>query len=106
MLTNKDINSRFEELIRKGGNILKVKSVVKESCSDLSINIADGDAEQVKRLEALIEQTGQFRVLKKDYIDSWNSLCTLLKTSGYSEDVIECMTTSTKFENWIEQTRA
>ena len=102
MLTNKDINDKFNELLKKKENIKKVTSVIKEACSDLGIKIADNGSDQVPRIEELIEHTGQYRVLKNNYIETWNELVTKLKNTGYSDDVVACMTETLKFENWVK----
>ena len=100
MLSNKDINDKFMELIRKKENVTKIKTVIRETISQIGIKFTNEESEQIEYLESLIEKTGQFRVLKKDYIDTWNALYSLLKTAGYSTEVIECLTESLRFENW------
>ena len=97
MLTNKDINQKYEDLLAKKEQLDKVAKVIQEACRDLNIQISN---ENVVLMEELIEQTGQYRVLKKDYIASWESLVAQLKNAGYSEMVVDCMTKTLKFGNW------
>ena len=97
MLTNKDINQKYEDLLEKKEQLDKVAKVIQEACKDLNIQIS---SENVILMEELIEQTGQYKVLKKDYIASWESLVAQLKSAGYSETVVDIMTRALKFGNW------
>ena len=97
MLTAKDISNKYEELTEKKENLDKVARVIRDACRDLAIAISKED---VPAMEALIEQTGQYRVLKKDYIASWESFVGQLKNAGYSDVAVGYMTTGLKFDNW------
>ena len=96
MLTIKDLNSRYETLLKKKKDIQSVSSVVREASIDLNIEIA---GKNVKLMEELIEQTGQYKVLKNDYIATLESFEKQLKASGFSDDAVYYMTEMLKFEN-------
>ncbi len=98
MLTNKDINQKYEKLLEKRNNLRKIARVIREACEDLNIEIAGGNR---KLMSELVEQTGQFKVLKDDYIASWDTLVAQLTDAGYSAPVVECMTDELKYGNWI-----
>lgn len=97
MLTNRDINQKYEDLTEKKEQLDKVARVIREACRDLSITISKED---VSAMEDLIEQTGQYKVLKKDYVASWESFCGQLKSASYSETAVKYMTDGLKFDNW------
>lgn len=98
MLTNKDINQKYEELLKKKENLRKVMSVIQEACGDLNIQISN---ENRQLMEELIENSGQYKVLKEDYIASWETLVAQLKMAGYSESVVYYMTDMLKFRPWM-----
>jgi len=96
MLTIKDVNARYELLLEKKKNLQAVSHVIQDASKDLNIEISTGN---VKLMEDLIEQTGQFKVLKADYVATFESFEKQLKDSGFTDDAIYYMTEMLKFEN-------
>ena len=97
MLTNTELNKKFEELISKKEEVQKIEMVIRDVTGDLNIKIAN---ENVKLLEDLIEQTGQYKVRKNDYVASWEGLKKQLVHIGFKENVANEMLGSLKYENW------
>ena len=82
--------------IKEKGKLSAVKKVAFEGCKDMGIALS---REDVKMVEQLIEQTGQFVVLKKNYISKWETFANQLKNSGYSEEAVKAMLESMEFGN-------
>lgn len=96
MLSTKEINERYEELVKRKNQLAEVETTVQKVCRDLSITISKND---VPALERLLEQTGQYKLLKRNYIATYETFVNSLRNAGFSDNAVYYMTMGLSYEN-------